>query len=82
MPVSQGVREPLAAKTALGTGEREFVMRAESGEQPSRGVAEAFAGVAAPAGRAAADIFGTQRIFAPFGAPTQLPRCPRGPLMH
>ena len=63
--------EPLAAYAARLGREGELVVSGQPGKEPRRGVAETFAGIAPPAGRAAKGIGGSQSILAPFGAPTQ-----------
>ena len=74
--------EPLAAYAARLGRQGELVVSGQPGKEPRRGVAETFAGIAPPAGRAAKGIGGSQRILAPFGAPTQFTRNVLMQLLH
>ena len=64
--------EPTAARLSGARSKRDFVVRTDSGEDPSSGVAKAFAGIAPPAGIAQPGTMRGKAGLAPFGTPAQL----------
>ena len=63
--------EPGAARGAGVSGEGELVVAVEAGPEPGGGIAEAFAGVFAPAAGAVGAVLGVEGAFSPFGGPAE-----------
>jgi hypothetical protein len=63
--------EPGSAKGAGVIGEGELVVAGEAGPEPGGGIAEALAGVFAPAAGAAKGIIGAEGEFSPLGRPAE-----------
>lgn len=69
--VTAEIVEPAAARGAGAAREGEFVVVSEAGPAPGGRIAEAFAGVLAPAASTEAEVVPGQLLFEEFGGPAE-----------